>query len=388
MKIDRNRVYELHNQGMSGRAIAREIGCDDRSIQRMIHTFKNVGDNKPADVIVPTTAETAHNAAPDGFRVRGVSTLYDADGGVKQQWVKTWENDLWERVNAAARACAEKLEPLAPALYIGGPAEDRLLNLVTLTDSHVGMLAWSRETGEKWDLDIAEDLMSKLFVGMIESAPAAGTCIVNQLGDFLHFDSLVPLTPTNHNILDADSRYQKVVEVAVRILRRVVEAALKKHPVVQVYMHEGNHDPAGSVWLRVMMAQLYANEPRVTVGQSPLPYVSFEHGKTMLAFHHGHMAKNASLPLLFAARFAETWGRTTKRYIHTGHRHHVDEKEHPGVKVVQHPTIASADAFAARGGWLSERQATCMTYHAEFGEVGRMVWVPEMVGYESRRRDL
>jgi hypothetical protein len=36
--------------------------------------------------------------------------------------------------------------------------------------------------------------------------------------------------------------------------------------------------------------------------------------------------------------------------------------------VIQHPTIAARDAYAARGGWLSERAAVAITYHARFGQ--------------------
>jgi hypothetical protein len=174
------------------------------------------------------------------------------------------------------------------------------------------------------------------------------------------------------------------VEVAVRILRRIVEKALTKHLKVIVQMHEGNHDPAGSVWLRVLFAALYAQNPRVSVEQSPLPYVARQHGKTMLCFHHGHLSKNDNLPLLFAARFPEMWGATRKRYIHVGHRHSVDEKEHPGVKVIQHPTLAAADAYAARSGWLSERQATFMTYHRDSGEFARGIFLPSDEGPVER----
>ena len=98
----------------------------------------------------------------------------------------------------------------------------------------------------------------------------------------------------------------------------------------------------------------------------------------MLAFHHGHLSKNHALPLLFAAQYPVIWGATSKRYIHTGHRHHKDEKEHPGVTVVQHPTLAARDAYAARGGWISEREATAMTYHRKYGLVGRTTVTPEM----------
>ncbi|CAB3741156.1 hypothetical protein LMG22037_06465 [Paraburkholderia phenoliruptrix] len=46
--------------------------------------------------------------------------------------------------------------------------------------------------------------------------------------------------------------------------------------------------------------------------------------------------------------------------------------------VIQHPTLAARDAYAARGGWLSERSATAITYHSQFGQVARNTVVPEM----------
>ena len=316
-------------------------------------------------------------AAGPGQALKGTSTLYGDDGKVKLQWVKNDRDieQLFEMQRSVLNALCEEL----PALpKVAGPkhADADLATLYTLTDCHVGMLAWDRETGADWDLKIAEECLTQTFIRMIDSAPTSETGIVNQLGDWLHIDSLSPMTPTNHHILDADSRYQKMVEVAVRILRRVIEYALKKHQRVQVYMHEGNHDLAGSVWLRVMFAQLYEKNPRVAVGMSPNPYVAYQHGKTLLGFHHGHLTKLNNLPLLFAAKFPNEWGTTEHRYIHTGHKHHVDEKEHPGVIVQQHPTLAAPDAYAARGGWLSKRQATSMTYDKSRGEVARATFIP------------
>lgn len=314
---------------------------------------------------------------PEGHFVKGYSTLLDESGAVRAQWVKTAldQDKFRAMVLAACRASAEELKPLKT---IAGPKVTRrdLLTQYTLTDCHVGMLAWGAEAGEPWDLKIAEDTLTRTFEAMVEGSPGSRECIINQQGDFLHFDSMKPVTPEHGHILDADNRYQKVVEVAVRIMRRVIEMALRKHRTIKVLMNEGNHDMAGSVWLRVMFAQLYSGNPRVTVESSPLPYVVHQHGSTMLCYHHGHLAKNDNLPLLFAARFPEMWGATKKRYIHVGHRHSVDEKEHPGVKVIQHPTLAAADAYAARGGWLSERQATAITYHRDSGEFARGIYLP------------
>lgn len=320
----------------------------------------------------------AENAAPaEGYKLKGTSTLFDENGVAKLQWVKT--DASLEKLQAIQKAafdalCAD-LKPLAP---VKGPkiGESDLATLYTMTDCHVGMLAWDKETGADWDLSLAEGCLTTTLLRMIAAAPTSTVGILNQLGDFMHFDSLTPMTPTSHHILDADSRYQKVVQVAVRILRRVIDAMLVKHKSVHVEMKEGNHDPTGSVWLRVMFSMLYEKNPRVMINLSPNPYTMYTHGKTLLGFYHGHLAKLASLPILYAAQFPKEWGATEYRYIHTGHKHHVEEKEHPGVKVIQHPTLAAPDAYAARGGWLSKRQATSMTYSKTHGEVARGIFVP------------
>lgn len=176
-----------------------------------------------------------------------------------------------------------------------------------------------------------------------------------------------------------DGRYTKVVRVAVRILRRTVDLALMKHGRVLVLMAEGNHDQSSSVWLRTLFGALYEKEPRVQVIDSPLPYYAYQHGNTMLAWHHGHLKKTDQLPLLFAAQFPKIWGGTKYRYAHTGHLHHVEEREHSGMIVTQHPTLAARDAYAARGGWISERSATAITYHSQTGQVGRVTVSPEML---------
>lgn len=357
------------------RAAAEKLGKDRRSIQRAIANLKTAaakhGYSPDHDMTRPV---------PDGFLVKGVSTYYNSEGVAAGQWVKSSvdRDRQLELIRAAADAMAEDM-PRVPALAGPGHTLKDLLTLYTFTDCHVGMLAWGKETGADWDLAIAEKTLVGCFEQMIAAAPRSQTAIVNQLGDFLHYDGLAAVTPTHGHILDSDGRFSKMVACAIRILRRIVDMALLHHDQVHVIMAEGNHDMASAVWLRHMFAALYENEPRVTVNDSELPYYVFQHGRTMLAFHHGHMAKKGALPLLFAARHPEMWGATTKRYCHTGHQHHVDEKEHPGMKVIQHPTLAAPDAYSARGGWLSEREATAITYHREAGRVGTVTVTPEMI---------
>lgn len=318
---------------------------------------------------------------PDGYMVKGISTYYDEDGKARGQWVKSTvdQERMKEVMRQAYEAMAQDLPRQKP---IAAPkrTNDQLANVYTLTDSHVGALCWHKENLQAdWDVAIAERVLTGCFEHMVNASPNAQVGIVAQLGDFLHSDGLAAVTPTSGHLLDQDGRFPKVVKAAIRILRQVVNMALAKHEKVIVLMAEGNHDLASSVWLRAMFQALYENEPRVMVIDSELPYYVHQHGKTMLAWHHGHLKKNEGLPLLFASQFPKVWGNTEKRYVHCGHRHHVEEKEHSGMTVVQHSTLAARDAYAARGGWMSERQCKAITYHSEFGEVARNIIIPEML---------
>lgn len=315
-----------------------------------------------------------------GMVVTARSTLRNADGEVVMEWEKTSLDK--EREEATRKAAYAALaETLPRQLPVPTPVitHGDLATVYTLTDAHIGMLAWHREGGADWDLTIAENTIVGCFAEAIRAAPDSELAIFNQLGDALHYDSLNAVTPTSGHLLDADGRFTKMVEVAVRILRRIIGMLLEKHSRVHVLMAEGNHDMASSVWLRTMFRALYELEPRVTVDDSALPYYCYVHGETLLAFHHSHIKKLDQLRGMIAAQFAPEWGQTKKRYIHTGDKHHSSEKDEMGAKLIQHPTLAARDAYAARGGWHSERYMSAITYHKRFGEVGRTVVCPEMM---------
>lgn len=322
-----------------------------------------------------------------GQMLRGASTLYRrGESEPVLQWVKSSADAEAQAAiqRAALEAMAQDIPRLSAIVPVPGNHRGDLCTVYTLTDSHVGMLAWGKESGADWDLKIAERTLVGCFAGMIAASPPASIGFISQLGDFLHYDSaLAAVTPIHGHSLDADGRMPKMVTSAIRILRTVIDMALHKHDRVVVLLAEGNHDVTSSVWLRAMFQALYENEPRIQVIDSELPYYQYQHGSTMLAFHHGHLHKLQGLPILFAAQFPEVWGATTKRYCHTGHRHHVEEKEHSGMTVIQHPTLAARDAYAARGGWIAERQVTSITYSSKFGQVARHTVTPEMLGDQS-----
>ena len=317
---------------------------------------------------------------PDGYVAKGVSTYYNAEGKPAGQWVKASLSH--EALVDAMREAVEGFkDEIPPVVSIVAPAasEEHLCNLYTFTDYHLGMLAWHQEGGSDWNISIAERTIIAALQQMIEQSPKAHTAVINIQGDFLHTDGKTPVTPASKHVLDADSRFPKIRKSAIRVIRSMVAMSLLRHQEVHLVIAEGNHDEESSGWLADLFSVHYEEEPRVTVNDSVLPFYVFEWGGTMLGIHHGHKVKNESLPLLFAAQFPQQWGRTTRREIHCGHRHHRDEKEYNGVTVVQHPTLAARDAYAARGGWIADRAAWAITYHKKYGAVGRVMITTEML---------
>lgn len=373
-------TWEAHGRNQSAAAAA--LGISRTTFQNRLRTARarEEGDTGFGPGGIGTGPE---RDGLDPYVVKGVSTYFNADGEQRGQWVKTKIDDQRraEAIRKAIEDRAARITPLAPVpLEKPHLLSNKLLNLVTITDYHIGMLAWHREGGDDWDVKIARETFRQCFGGMLALMPEAETCVINQLGDFLHTDGLVPVTPAHGNVLDADSRFQKMASIATDLLEELVLLALERHARVHVVLAEGNHDESSSAWLRIMFRRIFRDEPRVTVDDSPLPYYAYQHGKTMLAFHHGHKLKPTELPSLFAAEFSKMWGDTVKRYCHTGHQHHVDEKEGRGMTTLQHPTLAARDAYAARGGWIAERKAVGITYHADTGEAGRTIITPEMFG--------
>lgn len=371
------RALEVAIEHGSGRAAARALGVNPNTINEPILRVR-----KRAARMGYAPGHFEQGVAP-GFVMGKVTVHRNKFGEVKQTWERQ-SPDAQAQLEAVLAAISDAARSLPRLPPIAAPSFtlQRLLNLYIFTDYHLGMRAWAEEGGADWDLQIAEDLIVQCFEHMIASAPAARVGLIGQLGDFLHFDSLLPVTPTSKHVLDASAHYKAIVDAAIRIMRRMIDFALHRHDEVVVLAAEGNHDMiGGGVWLPALLAVLYENEPRVTVIRSATPYYAYEFGKTMLAFHHGHMKKKESLPELFADTFDEMWGRTKKRYAHTGHFHHeVIVTEKSGMRVIQHPTLAPNDSHSARGGYSPHgRQTSVITYHERFGKASEQTVTPEML---------
>lgn len=360
----------------SQRAAARHLGVSNTSVDKAMAILrKNAALHGAAPL-------TGMQPVPAPFLLKGESLLHNKRTGEDiLVWRKTKIDDAhrWEMIREAIdEACKDV--PRVKATPAPKISKKELCNLYTITDYHLGQYSWSEETlDEDWDLKIAEELLVKSFKYMIDNSPEAETAFFAQLGDFLHADNYASTTPASGHLLDVDGRYPKVAKVAIRVIRCIIDMMLKKHKKVVFCSANANHDPiGGGVWLRELIRNLYESEPRVEVVDNESSYYIHVHGSTLLAFHHGHLTKMEGIDRVIAHRYHQQWGETRYRYAHLGHFHHHREIDNHGMHIMQHPTLAAMDAYAAKHGYSAQRRAYVITYSSSFGEVGRIAVDPRM----------
>lgn len=315
----------------------------------------------------------------DPKTITKLSTLYDQQGRVTQQWVAEKPEDVarkaaWQDWAAAMAAELPRIEPTE------GPAQTsaHLLAEYPIGDHHTGLLAWAREVGAAYDMTISERLLCSAAGHLIDVTPPCDQALITVLGDFFHYDGYEAVTPQSGHRVDADSRPHKMVEVGIRTLRRVIDLARARHKHVHIIVEVGNHDIHSAAWLMLCLAAIYENEPRVTVDTTPGRFHYFEFGKCLIGTHHGDGVKMDKLPLIMAADRPEAWGRTKHRYIRTGHIHHFKAQDFAGATVESFRVLPPTDAWAQSKGYRAVRDMKAIILHREYGEVARHTANPAM----------
>lgn len=309
---------------------------------------------------------------PDGFKVKGVSTYYNAEGKPSGQWVKsTADAERQAQLLQEAIAVMCRDVPKLPPISAPEKAHASLLNVIPIGDPHHGLYSWAAETGDDFDCDIARRLTLGAVDRLMQAAPAAETCIILPLGDVFHMNDQTNSTPASKHQLDVDSRFVKVLGIGIETYRHAIIRALEKHDKVIVRFVQGNHDPQ-AVWALAFTIQAYfSDNPRVTVDLSPSKFWFYKFGQVLIGATHGDTVKHEALLGVMAADRAKDWGDTKHRYWYTGHVHHQSVREFPGVVCESFRTLAAKDAYAAGHGYRAGRDMVCITHHIEHGEIER-----------------
>lgn len=376
----------------SFRGAARALGVDNAHVhRRLTRLFLQDGGAPPPEgfratkvtqradgSIIAVQSKPAaadgehHDPMPPNHAVKGVSTLYGADGSISAQWVKTdrVQRERYAALTEALRASAEEyVRPVLPVATTPLVDSD-LATVLPWGDPHIGLLSWSAETGESWDLKRAEEACAQVLGDLITRTPRSAEFVLVDLGDLIHAEDDKQQTYMSGHKLDVDSRSGKIARVALRICRSAIDLALQRHGMVRVHLLRGNHDPYKSLMLGMILEAVYANEPRVRIEPFENPYQFWQWGSTAAMMHHGDGSKPQQMPGVFACD--PSWGPAKHRVVWTGHIHSQNRWDLPGCTVESFRTIAAPDFWSHWKGYRSKRTLDCITYHRDLGEVSRV----------------
>ena len=244
-----------------------------------------------------------------------------------------------------------------------------------IMDVHFGKLAWMPETGENYDLRIAEDIYIDCIKEMKDHTEwnDVGTVMIPIGSDFLHLDSPKNQT-TRGTVVDVDGRYAKVFEVATMAVIRAIDMLIPLVDKIDLVWVPGNHDTTTSYHLAREIKAWYSKCSSVNVNCDPVSRKYYTFPGVLIGLTHGDEEKVTSLPSLMANEQPNEFVNAITKEWHIGHLHTqkrymtmpLDTKD--GVTVRQLPSLAGTDYWHFKKGYVSNRAAAeFLLYNSSVG---------------------
>lgn len=289
--------------------------------------------------------------------------------------------DIGEALRAQVLADMAAHAPrYAGVRYVGPRDGERHMAVISLADHHIGSLAWAPETGESYDVYIAEELAAEAMTDIVHKVTAWPVeKVLFILGnDLVHVDRTVDGkggTTTRGTMQETDGRWQKMFRAATQVSVAAIDMCRGIAPV-EVVVKAGNHDTASTFMLGDVIQAWYRNDTAVTVTNDPTPRSYVEYGVNGLGITHGHHEKPDKLPLLMATEAPAMWARTQFRDWLTGHRHRkgVLMNEESGVQIYTMPSLCAGDSWHVEQGYKHRRSSEARIYHHDAGPVAQLTF--------------
>ena len=313
--------------------------------------------------------------APAGWGMF-MSTIQSNNEGVVQRWdrVKPFENNL-----ASLLEYLKTRVPVNPISITAPKNCDPNIQLEwTLADVHYGMLAWDKETGADYDIEIAQDLIRGSAEEVFGRTGKIKSLMLILMGDNFHTDFFESRTEKSGNILDVDSRYPKIIRTGVELYINVIEYGLQFAEYEKVTILYGNHDKQTSSVLPLILHYYFKNEPRVDIDLSPAKQHYNYWGCVATTYHHGDGTNKNRLCGDFTRHVAMQGIPGIKYfYVKVGHTHGELVEDINGVTYEIVPSPVAKDAYAKGANFSAKRASVATLYHKEYGEIGRYSITPQ-----------
>jgi len=265
---------------------------------------------------------------------------------------------IWPKaISDATEALFAKLEKLSPKSWPKvnrKPTRDPHLMVVGLFDVHFGKLAWESETGENYDLNIAEAVFRRAIDDLIGYSEGFEVDeILLPIGsDFFHVDGLDSAT-TRGTRVDSDGRYAKMIEVGEAAVMEAVGKLLQVAPVRMTWV-PGNHDRVASYHMARTMRAWFRTNSDVTVDVWPQTRKYHAYGANLIGVTHGDTAAANKLPIIMATERPTDWAATSCREWLIGHTHKSKRLETTAVDTFEGVAVRTLQSLSGRDAWHYE----------------------------------
>jgi hypothetical protein len=382
-------AYDAYVKHGTQQKAAESLGIPRRSFRRYFDSAKAKTLSTPigfkttkvtTDKFDQVTSKT-HKLAPEidhkkrTGKVMKTSTLYGADGSVVGEWVmRQPQQESQDEFMAALEKnfiTNVRERTLGPAPLDEYTSKTELAVFLSV-DDHIGVRLTKQMNGQDYGLRRAVEVMTAAFTKLLDRTPVTRNCLYVNLGDKLHSNDHMDVTPGHKHTLHSDSDFDTVADAVVALEINRVLCLLEVYQNVKVVGVRGNHDIDPTGWLYRCLALAFKNEPRVTVQFYADGLGTEIWGETLLSFHHGDKMKPDAMAGAVADRNREMYGATSMRYLHTGHIHHDEARDvWGGFKWESHRTAAPQDTFSRGNGYTTRQVMKSIVYDRYEGEVGR-----------------
>ena len=260
------------------------------------------------------------------------------------------------------------------------PVRDCALE-INIPDLHIGKLAWGKETGEDYDINIAVERYKKAVGGLLSrvNTQSLEKIILPVGNDMINIDNKANTT-TGGTPQSCDSRFGKMFQTAKNLLIDTITSLSKIAPV-EVIVVPGNHDTVAMFTLGEVLDAWFHNNQLVTVINKHTPRKYLQYGSNLLMYCHGHSEKLQDLGIICATEQPQLWAATKFRRVHVGHFHHskqikfTDVQEYPGFTVKVLNSLSANDAWHAEKGYMSLKGAEAFLYHRDKGLIANYYYL-------------
>jgi transposase len=267
-------------------------------------------------------------------KLDGIMTMYASKITVKPREVKYDEEKMQEFFIRLSRDYQSPVH--TPTNY---KSDGKLLEL-NVADLHLGKLAWSGDSGDTYNHEIARERFYYIINDVITRVQTYGLerILFVWCNDFFHFDGPGKMT-TNGTPQDSSMQYEQMFELGCEMLIKGIDLLEQVAPVTTMYV-ASNHDRLVSFFATKYLYAWYRNNPNITIDSRALSRKAVRFGKCLIGFTHGDKEKSR-IGKWMQVEYAKDWGESIFREVHAAHIHSeksIDEDNGQIIRYVSSPT--------------------------------------------------